>query len=29
MNDRPTSDDIVAAIVFIAVIVLLCLTPDL
>jgi hypothetical protein len=29
MNDRPTSDDIVAGLVFIAVIVLLCLTPDL
>jgi hypothetical protein len=29
MNQGPTSDDIVAGLVFIAVIILLCLAPDL
>jgi hypothetical protein len=29
MNQDPTSDDIIAGLVFIAVIVLLCLAPDL
>jgi hypothetical protein len=29
MNQGPTNDDIIASLVFVAVIVLLCLAPDL